>query len=53
MKIVIEKLIKADKNYKERFKLYIKLKEAILFLLEEVFNFGVGWVFGILSVHLL
>lgn len=53
MKIVIKKLIKVDKNYKDRFKLYIKFKEAILFLVEEVFNFGVGWVFGILSVQLV
>lgn len=53
MKNVVKKLIKADKNYKIHFKLYIMFKEAILFLVYEVFNFGVGWVFGILSVQLV
>ena len=54
MKDVIENEIKVDKNYKDRFfKIYVKLKKAILFLLREAFNFGVGWGFGILSVQLV
>lgn len=53
MKNLIKKVTEVDENYKTRSKPYIRFRRFIFHLLQEIFNFGIGWVFGLLSVQLV
>ena len=53
MKNLLKKVTVLDQNYNNRFKLYVKFKRATNFLVKEIFNFGIGWVLGILSVQIV
>ena len=53
MKKLIKKVTEVDENYKIRSKPYTRFRRFIFHLVQEFLNFGIGWIFGLISVQLV